>query len=104
VPQVDGGGLGDNQGVEELRFAGALNRSTATALFLIESATPPFGAALPRAYKIEMKGSRNTSFADRLNAAANAKKAELERAARAKSAAGSPVAVEQRAARDAVRV
>jgi Family of unknown function (DUF6481) len=51
-----------------------------------------------------MNGPKNTSFADRLSAAANAKKAQLERAARARSAAESPAAVEQRAAREAVGV
>jgi hypothetical protein len=55
-------------------------------------------------YKIEMNGPKNTDFADRLSAAANAKKAQLERAARARSAAESPAAVERRSARDAVRV
>jgi hypothetical protein len=48
------------------------------------------------ACKFEMNRSKNTSFADRLRAAADAKKAQLERAARAKSAAESPAAVEQR--------
>src|SRR5882672_10326602 len=51
-----------------------------------------------------MNRSKNTSFADRLSAAADAKKAQLERAARAKSEAESPAAVERRAAREAVRV
>ena len=51
-----------------------------------------------------MNGPKNTDFADRLSAAANAKKAQLERAARARSAAESPAAVERRSARDAVRV
>src|SRR6266436_3569863 len=51
-----------------------------------------------------MNRSKNTSFADRLSAAAEAKKAQLERAARAKSEAESPAAVERRAAREAVRV
>jgi hypothetical protein len=55
-------------------------------------------------YKIEMNGPKNTDFADRLSAAANAKKAQLERAARARSAAESPAVVERRSARDAVRV
>jgi hypothetical protein len=50
-----------------------------------------------------MNGPKNTSFADRLCAAANAKKAQLERAARARSAAECPTAVERRSARDAVR-
>jgi transposase len=49
-----------------------------------------------------MNRSRNTSFAARLSAAADAKKAQLERAARAKSAAESPAAVERRTARRAV--
>jgi|ERR1700730_683368 hypothetical protein len=51
-----------------------------------------------------MNRSKNTGFADRLSAAADAKKAQLERAARARSAAESPAAVERRAAREAVRV
>jgi hypothetical protein len=50
-----------------------------------------------------MNGPKNTSFADRLSVAANAKKAQLERAARARSAAESPTAVGRRSARDAVR-
>src|ERR1700756_5095228 len=50
-----------------------------------------------------MNKSQNTSFADRLSAAADAKKAQLERAARARSEAESPVAVERRMAREAVR-
>jgi hypothetical protein len=49
-----------------------------------------------------MNRSKNTDFADRLSAAADAKRAQLERAARAKSAAESPAAVERRAAREAV--
>jgi len=51
-----------------------------------------------------MNRSKNTSFADRLSAAADAKKAQLERAARARSAAESPAAVERRIAGEAVRV
>ena len=51
-----------------------------------------------------MNWSKNASFADRLSAAAEAKKAQLERAARARSAAESPAAVERRMARDAVKV
>src|ERR1700730_14445486 len=51
-----------------------------------------------------MDRSKNTGFADRLSAAAAAKKAQRERAARARSAAESPAAVEQRTAREAVRV
>ena len=43
---------------------------------------------------IEMDRSKNTGFADRLSAAADAKKAQLER----------PAAVERRTAREAVRV
>ena len=39
-----------------------------------------------------MNRSKNTDFADRLGAAADAKKAQLERAAQARSAAESPVA------------
>src|SRR5271156_5863167 len=50
------------------------------------------------------KVPKNTNFDDRLSAAATAKKAQLERAARARSAAESPAAVERRSARDAVRV
>src|SRR6266478_5044172 len=55
-------------------------------------------------HKIEMNRSKNTSFADRLSAAAEAKKAQLERAARARSAAESAASVERRMARQAVRV
>src|ERR1700730_3342671 len=62
------------------------------------------GSRSPRAYKIEMDRSKNTGFADRLSAAADAKKAQLERAARARSAAESPAAVERRTGREAVRV
>ena len=51
-----------------------------------------------------MNRSKNVAFADRLNAAADAKKAQLERAAQARSAAESPAAVERRTAREAVRV
>ena len=51
-----------------------------------------------------MNRSKNTSFADRLSAAAEAKKAQLERSARARSAAESPAAVERRMAREAVKV
>ena len=51
-----------------------------------------------------MNRSKNTSFVDRLSAAADAKKAQLERAARARSEAESPAAIERRMARDAVRV
>ena len=51
-----------------------------------------------------MDRSKNASFGDRLSAAAEAKKAQLERAARARAAAESPAAVEQRTAREAVRV
>jgi len=43
-----------------------------------------------------MDRSKNIGFADRLSAAADAKKAQLERAARAKSAVESPAAVERR--------
>ena len=50
-----------------------------------------------------MNRSQNTSFADRLSAAADAKKAQLEQAARARSAAESPAAVERRTAREAVK-
>src|SRR5205823_12588202 len=51
-----------------------------------------------------MNKSQNTSFADRLSAAAEAKKAQLERAAQARSEAESPAAVERRTEREAVRV
>ena len=54
--------------------------------------------------KTEMDRSKNTSFADRLSAAAEGKKAQLERAARARSGAESPAAVERRMAREAVQV
>ena len=54
--------------------------------------------------KIEMNRSKNTGFADRLSAAAEAKKAQLERAARAKSEAEGPAAVERRTAREAIKV
>src|SRR5271165_7278762 len=56
------------------------------------------------ASKIEMDRSKKTGFTDRLSAAAEARKAQLERAARARSAAESPAAVERRAAREAVRL
>ena len=51
-----------------------------------------------------MNWSKNASFADRLSAAAEAKKAQLERAARARSEAESPAAIKRRMARDAVKV
>ena len=51
-----------------------------------------------------MNWSKNASFADRLSAAAEAKKAQLERAAQARSEAESPAAVERRKAREAVGV
>ena len=51
-----------------------------------------------------MNRSKNTGFADRLSAAADAKKAQLERAARAKPADESPAAVERWMAREAVRM
>jgi Family of unknown function (DUF6481) len=51
---------------------------------------------------MRLNRSKNTSFADRLSAPADAKRAELERA-RARSAAESPAAVERRTAREAVR-
>ena len=51
-----------------------------------------------------MNRPKNTDFAERLSTAADAKKAQLERAARARSAAESPNAVERRRARDEVRV
>jgi chemotaxis response regulator CheB len=50
-----------------------------------------------------MNRSKNTSLADRLSAAAEAKRAQLERAARARSEAETPAAVERRRAREAVR-
>jgi Family of unknown function (DUF6481) len=49
-----------------------------------------------------MDNSKRTSFADRLSAAANAKKTRLERAARARAEAEGPAAVERRMAREAV--
>ena len=51
-----------------------------------------------------MNRSKNTGFADRLSAAADAKKAQLERAVRARSEAESPAAVERQRAQEAVRV
>jgi len=51
-----------------------------------------------------MNRHKNTGFADRLSAAAEAKKAQLERAAQARSEAESPAAVERRKAREAVGV
>ena len=51
-----------------------------------------------------MNRYKNTGFADRLSAAADAKKAQLERAAQARSAAESPAAVERRKAREAVGI
>jgi Family of unknown function (DUF6481) len=51
-----------------------------------------------------MDRSKNTGFADRLSAAAEAKKAQLERAAQARSEAESPAAIKRRMARDAVKV
>src|SRR5271156_2976693 len=51
-----------------------------------------------------MNWSKNASFADRLSAAAEAKKAQLERAAQARSEAESPAAIKRRMARDAVTV
>ena len=51
-----------------------------------------------------MNRYKNTGFADRLSAAADAKKAQLERAARARSEAESPAAIKRRMARDAVKV
>jgi hypothetical protein len=55
-----------------------------------------------RSRKDEMDRSKQTGFADRLSAAAEARKALLERAARARAAAESPEAVERRAAREAI--
>jgi Family of unknown function (DUF6481) len=54
--------------------------------------------------KSSMNRTKNTGFADRLSAAADTKKAQLERAARARSEAESPAAVERRKAREAVRL
>ena len=51
-----------------------------------------------------MNWSKNASFADRLSAAAEAKKAQLERAAQARSEAESPAAIKRWMARDAVKV
>jgi hypothetical protein len=51
-----------------------------------------------------MDRSKNIGFADRLSATADAKKAQLERATRARSAAESPAAVERRTAPEVVRV
>ena len=51
-----------------------------------------------------MNQSKNTNFADRLRTATDAKKAQLEREAQARSGAESPGAVERRKARDAVGV
>jgi hypothetical protein len=58
----------------------------------------------PSGYRIQMNRSTRTSFADRLGDAADAKKAQLERAARARSVADTPAAVERRAAREAIGV
>jgi len=55
-------------------------------------------------YKNEMNRSKNVGFANRLSAAADAKKARLERVARARFAAESPSAVERRMAPEAIRV
>ena len=49
----------------------------------------------------EMDNSRKTGFDDRLNAAANAKKAELEKF-RARSGANDPASADRQAARQAV--
>ena len=51
-----------------------------------------------------MNRSKKTGFADRLKTAADAKRMQLERAVRARSAAESPAAVERRMAREAVGV
>src|SRR5438876_3703643 len=51
-----------------------------------------------------MNRSKTTSFTDRLSAAAEAKKAQLERAAQARSEAECPAAVQRRVAREAVRL
>src|ERR1700686_2876995 len=73
--------------------------------FLAHGARRPcraFPSQLQTFTRGEMDRSRNTGFADRLGAAADAKKAQLERAARARSGAGGPGAVDRRAAREAV--
>ena len=54
--------------------------------------------------KPSMNRSKSTGFADRLSAAADVKKAQLERAAQARSEAESPTAVERRKAWEAVRI
>src|ERR1700739_3595219 len=51
-----------------------------------------------------MNWSKNTNFADRLKTAADSGKAQLERAALARSEAESPAAIKRRMARDAVKV
>jgi len=63
----------------------------------------PPTASLER-IRSEMNKSKNADFAERLSTAADAKKAQLERAARARSAAESPTAVERRRAREEVGV
>src|SRR5260370_37489084 len=63
----------------------------------------PLTASLER-IRSEMNRSKNVDFAERLSTAADAKKAQSERAARARSAAESPTAVERRRAREEVRV
>jgi len=63
----------------------------------------PGDASLER-NKMEMNRYKKTGFADRLSTAADAKKAQLERAAQARSAAESPATVERRKVREAVRV
>lgn len=84
------------------RFAApTLKYDLASATYPFRSfGTEPFALS----YKIEMNGPKHTGFADRLSVAADAKKALLERAARARSAADSPAAIERRAAREAARV
>ena len=51
-----------------------------------------------------MNRYENTGFADRLSTAADAKKVQLERSARARSEAESPAAVERGTARGAVKL
>src|SRR5438309_10249502 len=51
-----------------------------------------------------MNRSKNASFTDGLSAAAEAKRAQRERAARARSEAEIPAAVERRMAREVVRL
>ncbi len=57
----------------------------------------------PEAHPAQMNRSRQPDFADRMSTAAEATKARLERAARAKEEADNPAAVERRVAREAVK-